>query len=181
MAREQEDGKQAFADESKARDYLLAATVLRAADIFHARRTVRSLVLPGQNRLHMAKESDGRRRSILDAITRLPTRTVIHRAPRDGCSEVERRARCLRALVTDLAQADCAGLCLERDETLERRDRQQILETLRLHDVHLRHRHASAREEPLLAIPDALAWAWAKGGDWQRRIRPLVECRTVAD
>ncbi|WP_228516893.1 hypothetical protein [Curtobacterium sp. VKM Ac-1376] len=23
--------------------------------------------------------------------------------------------------------------------------------------------------EPLLALPDAVGWAWAKGGDWRRR------------
>jgi hypothetical protein len=32
------------------------------------------------------------------------------------------------------------------------------------------HRHA----EPMLAIPDAIAWCWSKGGIWRRRIRPIV-------
>jgi hypothetical protein len=174
-------GRQAFADESKARDYLLAATVLDPDDLGRARRVVRSLVLPGQHRLHMAKESDGRRRAILDAVAELPVLTVIRRAPRDGRSEVQRRGACLRALVVDLTDSGCAALCLERDETLERRDRQHILDAIRRHGVELGHRHASAREEPLLAVPDALAWAWAKGGDWRRRVRPHVECRTVED
>jgi hypothetical protein len=26
----------------------------------------------------------------------------------------------------------------------------------------------------LLAIPDAIAWCWAKGGDWRRRIESVV-------
>jgi hypothetical protein len=29
-------------------------------------------------------------------------------------------------------------------------------------------------EEQLLALPDIVAWCWAKGGDWKRRIRPIV-------
>jgi hypothetical protein len=32
------------------------------------------------------------------------------------------------------------------------------------------HRHA----EPMLAIPDAIARCWSKGGIWRRRIRPIV-------
>lgn len=173
--------RQAFADESKARDYLFAAAVLDAHDLGRARRVVRSLVLPGQHRLHMAKENDGRRRAILDLVVDLPVLTIIRRAPRDGRSEVERRGACLRALVADLAQSDCTALCLERDETLERRDRQHILDAMHRHGAQLTHRHAAAREEPLLAVPDALAWAWAKGGDWRRRVQPHVECRTIAE
>ncbi|PYY33355.1 hypothetical protein DEJ16_14295 [Curtobacterium sp. MCJR17_055] len=173
-------GRAAFADESKARDYLLAATLLEPGDVGAARNLVRSLVLPGQHRLHMAKESDGRRRMILDAIASIPSSTTIHRAPKDGRSEVDRRAACLRALVIDLTRSGCSGLCLERDETLERRDRRQIIDTLHQQGAQLRHRHATAREEPLLALPDALASAWAKGGDWRRRVTHLVDCRTVA-
>jgi hypothetical protein len=32
------------------------------------------------------------------------------------------------------------------------------------------HRHY----EPMLAIPDAIAWCWGKGGDWRRRIKLIV-------
>jgi hypothetical protein len=123
-------GRHVFVDESKARDYLLASTILDAADVAPARRVVRSLVLPGQNRLHMTKESDGRRRVILDAIEQLPAETVIHRAPRDGRSEIERRRACLDTLVVELVTSGCTSLCLERDETLERQDRQWIMEAL---------------------------------------------------
>jgi hypothetical protein len=28
--------------------------------------------------------------------------------------------------------------------------------------------------EPLLAIPDAVGWAWARGGDWRRRAQPMI-------
>jgi len=45
-----------------------------------------------------------------------------------------------------------------------------------------RHRWASVvcgsgldpAQEPLLAIPDAIGWAWARGADWRRRARALV-------
>jgi hypothetical protein len=28
--------------------------------------------------------------------------------------------------------------------------------------------------ELMLAVPDAIAWCWAKGGVWKARIRPVV-------
>jgi hypothetical protein len=39
----------------------------------------------------------------------------------------------------------------------------------------LEYRHLRAYEEPLLAIPDAVAWCWVKGGEWRGRVEPLVE------
>jgi len=46
--------------------------------------------------------------------------------------------------------------------------------------VDLRYEHRRASSEVLLALPDAVAWCWAKGGDWRRRIAPAVtEVRTV--
>jgi hypothetical protein len=30
------------------------------------------------------------------------------------------------------------------------------------------------RKEPLLWLADAIAWSYAKGGDWQRRVNPLI-------
>jgi hypothetical protein len=34
----------------------------------------------------------------------------------------------------------------------------------------LRYEHRRAAAEQLLTLPDAIAWCWAKGGDWRRRI-----------
>jgi hypothetical protein len=30
-------------------------------------------------------------------------------------------------------------------------------------------------EEPLLWVPDAIAWAVGRGGDWRRRAEPLLD------
>ena len=39
----------------------------------------------------------------------------------------------------------------------------------------LRYQHQWAHEEPLPAIPDAVAWCRAKGGEWRRRVEPIIE------
>jgi hypothetical protein len=44
----------------------------------------------------------------------------------------------------------------------------------------LRYEHQRASAEQLLAIPDAIAWCWVKGGHWRRQIEPAVtSVRTV--
>lgn len=52
-----------FVDESKNRDYLVAASVVQPDDLVPARRVVSGLLLKGQSRLHMKKENRSRRRS----------------------------------------------------------------------------------------------------------------------
>jgi hypothetical protein len=41
-------------------------------------------------------------------------------------------------------------------------------------DDSLRYDHLRPYEECLLALPDAIAWCWAKGGHWRTRVQRLV-------
>ena len=104
-----------FVDESKARGYLLAAAALLPGDLDHARSVVRGLTLPGQQRLHMTKESDPRRRSILSALHGLDLTVTLYDAGRTHTHELDARAGCLRQLVTDAAAAHATLLVLEED------------------------------------------------------------------
>ena len=64
---------------------------------------------------------------------------------------------------------------VEQDDSLLDWDRRQLYALAR--DARLpllRYQHQRASAEQLLAIPDAIAWCWAKGGDWRRRIQPVV-------
>jgi hypothetical protein len=153
-------GDHVFVDETKARDYLLVAAAIRPADLSVARKLIRDLTLRGQPRLHMKKESDSRKRQILNGIVALHPVVTIFRAGSHHHTDLGRHERCLRALVEDCAQAQRGVLCLEATRAAGARD--------------LAYRHEAASSEPLLAIPDAIAWAWARGGDWQRRCHEVV-------
>jgi len=37
------------------------------------------------------------------------------------------------------------------------------------------YEHLRPYEDPLLWIPDAVSWCYGAGGDWRRRVSPLVE------
>lgn len=170
------NGTHVFVDETKYRGYLLAAAVIVPADLDTARKVIRGLVLPGQRRLHMKDESAPRKRSIASAIVASAVRATIYDAGRRHRTERDRRAACLRALVGDLARQGRSAVVIEQDETLLSWDNQCLIEATRAASCRdtLSYRHATAASEQLLAIPDAIAWCWAKGGDWRRRIESVV-------
>lgn len=165
-----------FVDESMRSGYLLVAAVVLPADISSVRRGIRDLIEPGQRRLHMVKESPPRRRLILQRMADLGlTSTLYEAGPRHGTNIARRRA-CLERLVVDVVAGGEARGCLETAEGVDHGDRRQLVELTRRLDCHdsLTYMHAHAAQELLLAVPDAIAWAWSRGGEWRRRARPLV-------
>ena len=171
-----EPGGQVFIDESKAGDYLLVAVTVLPRDLATVRRVSRRLVLPGQRRIHMVDESSARRRTILSAIVTLPIDTTIYRARKDGSrTEMMRRNDCLSALVGDAARQRRHELVLELDRSVYKRDRQHLIDACRRAGCldRLAHRHEMAATEPALIAPDAIGWAWARGGEWRQRCEPL--------
>jgi len=162
-----------FVDESKRGGYLVTAAAVLASDLGRARPRVRGLILPGQRRLHCTHESDNRRKQILDVIAELRPAVTIY----DGSAHHRRRQReaCLNGLIADLATAGTRMLVLETDESVLELDRRILYRSTRLHGCEaLEYRHHRAHEEPLLAIPDALAWCWQRGGPWKVRAREFV-------
>lgn len=165
-----------FVDETKHRSYLLVAAVVLPADLEPMRRMVRALVLPGQRRVHMKKEGVSRKRRIADAVVASGVRAVIFDAGQAYPTELGAREACLRAVVSYAAEAGMTRLVLERDDSLLAWDSQRLVEITRAVGCRdtLHYEHAHAGNEGLLALPDAIAWCWAKGGDWRRRITPSV-------
>jgi hypothetical protein len=130
--------------------------------------------MPGQRRLHFTHESDGRRKRILDAIAELqPTATIY-----DGSTHQRRQQReaCLNGLVSNLATTGTRMMVLETDESVIDLDRKLLYQATRRYGCHetLEYRHLRAHEEPLLAIPDAIAWCWQRGGQWKLRAQEFV-------
>jgi hypothetical protein len=165
-----------FVDESKRSDYLLAAAALSSTHARTARGLVRGLLLAGQRRVHMVKERPARQRTILSTLSASGARVVIYRAARGPGPDHDRRRRCLERLVADHSGADDTHLVIELDETLLARDRSVLYATSRREGCadRLRYRHERASTEPLLSVPDAVAWAWSQGGDWRRRTNGVV-------
>jgi len=162
-----------YVDESKRGRYLLVAVAL--ANPVVTRRAVADLILPGQRRLHMVREQDSRRRLILSTFVAIGIQAVVYDAGRNYRTDREARAACLATLVDDQA-GDDARLVIEQDDSLVHSDRLALYryasETGQ--SASLAYVHDRASSETLLAVPDAIAWAWPQGGDWRRRVAPLV-------
>lgn len=165
-----------FVDESMRAGYLLVAAVVVPQDISTMRRGIKDLIEPGQRRLHMVKESPPRRRLILKRLTDLGLSATIYEAGANHKTNIARRRACLEQLVIDAIAGGEARLCLETADGVDQRDQQQLVELVRhlgCRDA-LTYEHAHASQELLLAAPDAIGWAWTKGGEWKQRAHPLV-------
>ncbi|SFR21330.1 hypothetical protein SAMN04488564_105567 [Lentzea waywayandensis] len=163
-----------FVDETKEKGYLVTAAALVPGDLAAARRTVRGLIMANQRRIHFHKESDQRRKQILDVVVEIAPEVTIY----DGSAHARRRQRdaCLVRLVADLAGSGVSMLVLEQDDSVLEADKKLLYRCVRdlgCHDT-LVYRHHRAHEEPLLALPDAVAWCWHRGGHWKKRVEPLV-------
>ena len=164
-----------YIDESKARNYLMAAAVIVPTDARELRKAVRGLLLARQSGLHMKTERDSRRRKILSTFVDCGVTATIYDAGGSDRPQLTRRAACLDAIVVDAQSGGHGHLILDRDDTLIHADRISIIAaTQRIGYHELTYEHQKSKHDLLLAIPDAVAWAWAKGGDWRRRAELIV-------
>lgn len=168
----------AFVDESVRRDYIVCAVVVGAVGREEMRKLLRGLRRPGAHRLHMAKESAEHRKRILADLCAMPVAASVYvsRYPvdRDGRSEIMRR------MVADLP---VDGLVIESGVGQDERDRVALYGAVRKAGLEGRfsYTHLAPRNEPLLWLPDAIAWAWGAGKDWRQRVRPLIAAVVVVE
>lgn len=112
---------------------------------------------------------------------RLGVQVVIYDGVGAGSEKAARQA-CLTEPVADLAKNEAHRVVIERDDSVIEFDKRLLYQQVRAAGVvdTLRYDHMRAHEECLLAIPDAVAWCWAKGGRWRSRVEPVVvEVRQV--
>jgi hypothetical protein len=164
-----------FVDESERTGiYLLGtALVMNPDELGRIRTELRDLRRPGQRRFHFSKESDARRRELLSALISTGIRARVYSCP---AATREARAACLNALVADIVPAGARRLVLESRESMNRLDTQVVSSALRKYgEGQLQYLHLRPQEEPVLWVADAVAWAVGAGGDWRRRVAPMLD------
>ena len=166
----------AYVDESvRPGRYLLSTVVVDIHSAGAMRRVVRRLLLPGQSKLHFKKESARRRRELLVAFETLDVEATVYVCRTTHGRDLEQaRALCLSRAVVDLQQSGrSVQLFIESRETLDREDREVIRRARQLEPL-LSFEHLLPDHDPLLWLPDCFAWPVGAGGDWLRRVRPLL-------
>jgi hypothetical protein len=65
---------------------------------------------------------------------------------------------------------------LEQDDSILRWDRKFLYEAVRAAGLEgrVRYEHHRAKAELLLSVPDAIAWCWARGGQWKEHVKPAI-------
>jgi hypothetical protein len=164
-----------FVDESKSRGYLLVAAIVSPTELNTLRKLIDSLRLPRQRRIHFTAESDSRRKMILKSLVSAGVRAVLYDASSHSKARQAREAAMTR-LVDDAVKAGASTLVIELDDEALKSDRVTIRSRAERAGClgTLRYSHKRPHEECLLAIPDAIAWSWAKGGHWRPRVQPLL-------
>lgn len=172
-----------FIDETKAKRYLVVVVACPDESLRVARSALRRLVLPGQRSIHMKSEADRRRRTIATSVAGLAAERIAATAivVSGGGHEHNLRERALREVVNVAARSGGGSLLLDLDPTQERRDQRVLIEALRDHaTTPLSFSHARLADEPLLTLPDVVAWCVARGRIWRGRIDPILsEVRRV--
>jgi hypothetical protein len=166
----------AFADEScRGGIYLLAVALVDPAELAPLRKRVRSLLLPGQRELHCKKESPARRREIVSTLISAETRTWMYLRRSNGDQE-QARQECLDRVVTDMVKLGAQRLVLDSREDRDRYDESTIRTILgsRPRETGLTYEHLNSAHELLLGVADVAAWCYGAGGDWRRRIMPMI-------
>lgn len=166
---------QVYLDESKSKDYLLIAVIVEPGLAKSIRRRMLKLRMPGQNHIHFVNERDSRRKFILSEIKRMEFRARAYSAA--GYSQTRGRDECLNLLLDDVETFDASIITIEKDESAVNSDR--LLFHRGLHSRGLarkvEYRFMSKSAEPIIWIADAIAWSYARGGDFKRRVEPLIE------
>lgn len=163
----------AFIDESKVGGLTLYAAILPAESVTSARLAMNAARPKGASRLHFCKESDRVRKAALPVICELPM-TVYEFDFREVPERVA-RGEALRAVVDELPGLDVTRVVLEQDDSVVAFDRRMLSEALKRVADPFEFQHMRATQEPLLWIPDAVAWCHRhKRQEWRARVRPFV-------
>jgi len=175
----------AFSDESERADRMLVGIVFVPTDALGAARTeLRGLLLPGERRIHTAKESPHRRRALLDLVNGLDLRAVVLRLRRPvGLHRIEGRSLLLEAATGIVVGSGASAWTLDDQDPAQcMRDRASIAHALAGldHRAQLVYDHRPGHAEPLPWAADALCWAAGAGPAWRRRVAGIVQVRDIS-
>jgi hypothetical protein len=163
-------GCNAYVDETKARGYVLAVVFVPPRDVHKLRATLRSLRAAGSRSIHFHKANNAQRAAVMDALVAYGVNAMIitnRTHPRTPPREAS-----IRVLAQQAIQLGVSLIVLERDQTVERKDRRWLFEELNKTTV--RYEHRDRHEDALLWTADAIAWCWQHGEPWKQRTKPLI-------
>ena len=168
----------AFIDETTAMRYRLCLVAVPVENLSETRKAMQLLRLKGQSRIHMKKESDSRRRQILDQIFKIDSwECLILEAKTEGLTPSQARKELLLLASAHRIWPSIRHLVVE-DSTQPDADKKMLtwLKNYSRHDWSFDICKPAAEE--CLWLADALGWAYAKGGNWRKGVQSRIQVVT---
>jgi hypothetical protein len=153
-----------FIDESFKHRFVLVATEVSNSEVNKVRPQLKSLLNPHQSHLHMKKESAAKQREILKFIGGLDLQHYAVSLPTALENISRARQLALELLALHVRTSEISRITLD-ESTHKQRDVRTIDRHFNLHPVGSIS-HVPTRNEPMLWIPDAVAWSLTRGGDF---------------
>jgi hypothetical protein len=145
------------------------------------RRNLRKLLLPNERRLHIRKSDRPQRLRILGTIAGWDFDARVYECHhRESVGTEAARQLGVERLVRDVQDTGVdTTMFIERREGADDRDRSTIIRA-RQRRPSLDFQHLRPTDDPLLWLPDAIAWAVGAGGEWRRALGSSVTVIEVA-
>ncbi len=163
-----------FVDESKAKAYIMAIATIEETKVEDAQQALRALRIGGQTSLHFKRENARRRRAILAALVEMGWGAQI--VSSSHSRQDVARGECLSQIVAYASSVKARQTTLELDASVERFDRQTLFQLVAQQSLNqsLRYQLVTRIQEPCLWAADAIAWSYARGGEWRSRLEALI-------
>lgn len=163
-----------YVDESARSHYMLCGVNVNQQDLELIRSSLKALTLRGKSRVHMYEESRGRQKSVAREIARFDVSAWLISVSSSTVKQPESRFLALKSMAEVKSLKDSRIMVLENSNSM-RRDNRALNELSRSAHFQFPHyRHMNSRHEPLLWLPDIIAWCYGRGGTWRDAVEPLV-------
>lgn len=163
-----------YVDESARDSFLLCGVNVQQSQIHEIRGTLRDFRVNGRSHLHMYQENRSTQESVAAFVSKLPIKGWLIIVSGHTAKEPLARKLALRSLV-DISSLRGSRLLTLDDISCRRSDSQLLKGIARNVDYQFPHyRHMNSRHEPLLWLPDIIAWCYGRGDTWRDAVEPMV-------
>ena len=164
-----------YVDESARDNFLLCGINVQQSQIHKIRGTLREFKVNGRSHLHMYQENRSTQEAVAAFVSNLPIRGWLIIVSAHTAKEPLARKLALQSLV-EISSLRGSRLLTLDDISCRRSDSKLLKDVAKNMDYQFPHyRHVNSRHEPLLWLPDIVAWCYGRGGSWRDAVEPLVD------
>jgi hypothetical protein len=164
-----------YVDESARDNFLLCGINVQQSQIHKIRGTLREFKVNGRSHLHMYQENRSTQEAVAAFVSNLPIRGWLIIVSAHTAKEPLARKLALQSLV-EISSLRGSRLLTLDDISCRRSDSKLLKDVAKNMDYQFPHyRHVNSRHEPLLWLPDIVAWCFGRGVSWRDAVEPLVD------